>query len=150
MTEFALVRDGAFAEFRDLPAKPDSIVHKNIVWCTVVDNRLPFDRATQTRDDDPPAIDLQAETYTLNGTVRALTAQELDARNQARADMDIDRAFASVLIDEFNRHSLRINAILDAINTATNLAGVKSAVGLINNIPSRTADDLKNAIKAKL
>lgn len=85
----------------------------------------------------------------------AIDAAELAAQRDAIADQlqqlqTVTRAFAEVVMDEFNRHSARINGILDAIDNASNLAGVKSDVAAIQNIPDRTLQDLRDAVRAKL
>lgn len=63
---------------------------------------------------------------------------------------DILRAFALALLDEFNLHASRTTAILDAIDGASNLAGVKTAVASILDVPQRSISDLKTAIRNKL
>jgi hypothetical protein len=63
---------------------------------------------------------------------------------------DILRAFMLMVLDEFNNHSARINGILTAIDNGSNLAAIKTAVGAINDIPERTAQQLRSAIRNKL
>ena len=60
------------------------------------------------------------------------------------------RAVILTMVEEFNRHSDRTNAILDAIDGANNLASLKSAIGVINNIPARTGAQLRTAAIAKI
>lgn len=60
------------------------------------------------------------------------------------------RAFALLVLDEFNDTALKINEILDAIDAATSLAEVKTNIGAIADRQSRTAAQLKTALRAKL
>lgn len=48
---------------------------------------------------------------------------------------------------ELNLHAARTNAILDAVDAATTLANLKSAVALIVNLPIRSKSDLVSAIQ---
>jgi hypothetical protein len=70
----------------------------------------------------------------------------------ARADdlEDVVRALALVLLDEFNLHTGRVNAILDAIDGASNFGQVKSAIAAINDLPTRDIADIKTGIRNKL
>lgn len=85
----------------------------------------------------------------------AVDAALLQARRAATvAELDmvegIVRAFMLVVIDEFNLHSTRLNAILDAVDAATSLADFKTRVALIPDIPQRTNGQLRTAIGNKL
>ncbi len=57
------------------------------------------------------------------------------------------RAFALVVLDEFNTVALKINEILDAIDSANNLSQVKSNIAAITDRPQRTAAQLKTAVR---
>lgn len=61
-----------------------------------------------------------------------------------------ERAFAEILLDEINGMSDTTNQIMDAINNASNLAGVKTAVGAIPALPTRTLAQLRTALRNKL
>ena len=85
----------------------------------------------------------------------AVDAAQLTAnRDSTAAQLDqlegVFRAFALALLDELNRHSSRVTAILDAIDGANNLAGVKTAIAAIPDLPQRTVAQLKAAIRNKL
>ena len=82
------------------------------------------------------AAQLQAE---LDGIV-----QQLD---QAK---DVVRALAKMLVAEFNRHAEKTNAILDAIDSASSLATLKTAVSGIANHPTRTLAQFRAAIRNEL
>ena len=88
-------------------------------------------------------------------TRAAIDAALLVTQRDALAN-DIDRAesflrgFALVLLDELNAHSAKTNAILDAIDNASNLSGLKSAVGAISDLPIRTPAQLKTAVRSRL
>jgi hypothetical protein len=76
--------------------------------------------------------------------LRDQTVQQLD-----RVE-DILRAFMLMVLEEFNRHTARTNALLTAIDNAASLAALKTAVGQINDLPTHTAADLRAAIRLKL
>ena len=59
-------------------------------------------------------------------------------------------AVVELILDEFNLHALKINAILDAVDGAVTLAALKTAVALIADYPQRTKAQLITAIKAKI
>ena len=79
----------------------------------------------------------------------AITADK-DA-NKAQLDAErVLRAVALVALDEFNLHAARIKSILDAIDNSATLAQVKAAILLIADPPQRTAQQVLDAIKAKV
>lgn len=85
----------------------------------------------------------------------AVDAAELAAARDAVAGAfdgveDFARAFALILLDELNLHAARVTAILDAVDGASNLAGLKTAVAAIPDVPQRTIAQLKTALRAKL
>lgn len=89
------------------------------------------------------------------GARDAVDAADLAAYRDSLSDTidrpeTYERAFALVVLDEFNAHADRINDILDAIDSATSLAEVKAAVGVIANLPSRTASQIKTAIRSRM
>ncbi len=59
------------------------------------------------------------------------------------------RAFALVVLDEFNAVASKLNEILDAIDAANNLSQVKSNVAVILDQPVRTVAQLKAAVRNK-
>ena len=63
---------------------------------------------------------------------------------------DILRALATLLVEEFNKHTDKTNAILDAIDNASNLATLQSAVGAITNHPTRTLSQFRTAMRNNL
>lgn len=72
------------------------------------------------------------------------------AANELEAADTLMRAFAEVLIDELNANAARVKAILDAVDAATNLTTLKTAVALITDPPTRNLAQLKTALRAKL
>lgn len=58
--------------------------------------------------------------------------------------------FMLVVLDEFNAHAAKHNAILDPIDGASSLANLKTTVTLIPDYPARTAAQLKNSVRNKL
>jgi len=63
---------------------------------------------------------------------------------------DIIRALALTLLDELNNHADKINAILDAADTAANINDFKSSMLAITDYPQRTIEQLKTTIRNKL
>ena len=80
----------------------------------------------------------------------ALTAQRDSAAAQFNQTEDVLRAFMLLVVDELNAHAAKTNSILDAIDAATSLADLKTRVGVIANLPARTAQQLRDAIRGKL
>lgn len=85
----------------------------------------------------------------------AVVAAELEAQreNQA-ANLDqpeaLLRAVVLILLDELNLHAARTNALLSAIDAATSLGTLKTAVALIADVPTRTVQQLRTAIRARM
>ena len=70
---------------------------------------------------------------------------------KARIDKErVLRAIVLLVLDEFNTHASKINAILTAIDGASSLAEVKTAIAAIPDYPQRTGAQLLNAIKNKI
>lgn len=100
----------------------------------------------------------------LNGeAVEEMTTQEkatVDAAARARArdavaaqleqQEDILRAFMLIVLDEFNLHAQKINALGAAIVNGASLAAIRTAVQQIGAAQERTEEQLRNAIKGKL
>lgn len=81
----------------------------------------------------------------------AILSAERDAVAAAMdAVEDYSRAFALVVLDEINLHATRITDVLNAVDAASNLATLKSAVALIPDVPTRTIAQLKTALRNKL
>ena len=89
----------------------------------------------------------------------AWTQQEIDAFEAVALDakaasFDVvgsdTRALALMVLEESNLHAERITAILDAIDGASSLAQVKTAIALIPDVPQRTSAQLRAAFKTKL
>ncbi len=84
----------------------------------------------------------------------AIDAALLSAARDALAD-EIDtvetyaRAFALVVLDEFNARTLKINSILAAIAGANNFNSLKSAAALIADLNTYTPAQLKSAVRNK-
>lgn len=61
-----------------------------------------------------------------------------------------ERAFAEILLDDRNMLATKIKLILDAIDGASTLAQVKSAVQVITDPPQFTLANFKTALRNKL
>jgi hypothetical protein len=84
-----------------------------------------------------------------------LDAAALEAQRDAKAarmDNLEDELRATQMATNLglNQTNARINDFLDAVDAATTLANLKSAVALINNLPQRTASDVKTAVRNQL
>lgn len=90
--------------------------------------------------DDPPIFDVP-------------DAVEIVSRRNVINELDNSKTLRAVILlilDEFNLHAAKFNAILDAIDAATTLPDLKTRVGLIPNYPDRTNTQLIAGIKAKI
>mgnify|MGYP001018963531 CR=1 FL=1 len=63
---------------------------------------------------------------------------------------DLLRSFALLMVSEFNKHTDTVNAILDAVDSATSLADFKASVAPIADIPTRSMDQFKTAMRNNL
>ena len=79
-----------------------------------------------------------------------LVASRDNSANRIDDIEDVVRALALALLDELNLHSTRQVQLLDAIDAASTLAALKTAVIAINDLPQRTGGQLKTAIRGKL
>ena len=84
------------------------------------------------------AVDAASQTSTDDTTMT-----EFDAR-------DAIAALALTVLDEFNLHAARVNELLDAIDAATSLGDIKTAVAAMADLPTRTVPQLKTAIRTRL
>jgi hypothetical protein len=80
----------------------------------------------------------------------ALSAQRDSTAAQLEQVEDVMRAFALTVLDEFNGHADKLNAILDAADNAVSLADFKARMGLIDDYPQRTVAQLKTSLRNKL
>lgn len=69
--------------------------------------------------------------------------------NQVDQTEEILRASLLVLLDELNLHAARVTDILNAIDNASSLAGLKTAIALIPDVPTRSIGQMKTAIRGK-
>lgn len=127
--------------------------------------KLPEPEANYIEEPDLSAVTgFDKKHWTITGDVVSLMSQaERDAVDEAEETARLDaiadeidaiqtysRAFAEVVLDEFNSHALKINAILDAIDSSNNLSEVKTAIEAISDYPQRTLAQLKTALRGKL
>jgi hypothetical protein len=85
----------------------------------------------------------------------AVDAAELAAsRDNVAAQIDqlesYVRAFALVVLDEFNAHTEKTNSILTAIDNNSTLATIRTAIAGIADLPTRTIANLKTGVRNKL
>lgn len=81
----------------------------------------------------------------------ALLVSARDAAiSQLQQPEDILRAFMLIVLDEFTLHAQRVNALLTAIDNAGSLAALKTAAGQIVDIPVRTEEQLRTAIRNRM
>lgn len=87
--------------------------------------------------DDPPIFDPPDSPQVVQRNIE-----------KTRIDKErVLRAIVLLVLDEFNNHALKINAILDAVDQATSLADLKTRVAAIPDYPQRTTAQLITAIK---
>lgn len=70
--------------------------------------------------------------------------------NQLGQQEDILRAFMLIVLDDRNVLAARLSSLLDAIDGASSLATLKTAVATINNPRQYDEQQLRDAIKARL
>jgi hypothetical protein len=106
MAIYALVRlaDEAVVDRRDFAEPPPDLSRKGVRWLPLVVTDPPFDAATEVRTG--PAASVLPDRVTETWTVRAMTADELDARK----DIAVDAFDALTLRIAFN-HENRIRAL---------------------------------------
>ncbi len=85
----------------------------------------------------------------------AVDAAALNAARDAKAarmdDLEDElRATQMATNQGLNQTNARLNSVLDAIDAATTLANLKTAVLAIANLPQRTAADVKTAVRNQL
>jgi hypothetical protein len=80
----------------------------------------------------------------------ALTAARDNLVERLQQQEDVLRAFMLIVLDELNAHAQAVTGILDAIDNASNLAGVKADVALIADVPQRTEQQLRTSIRNRL
>ena len=88
------------------------------------------------------------EKVTVDAAFLAAARDAIAAKFDAAED--IERAFMLTVLDEFNAHADKINALLDAIDAATSLANLQTRVAAIANYPARTPQQLKTSVRSKL
>ena len=119
-------------------------------------------------DPDLTAVRGQPVKYwKLNGDlVELMTRAEQDAvdaaEDTARKDLAADemdiiarseislRALVEIMIDEFNRHALKHNEILDAIDAGANASEIKANIAAVTDYPQRTRSQFKTQYRTKL
>ena len=79
-----------------------------------------------------------------------LEASRDSAISQLDRQEDIIRAFANLMITELNNHTDKINAIMDGVDAATNLAEFKASVAALTDLPTRTINQFKTAMRNNL
>ena len=89
----------------------------------------------------------------------AWTQGEIDIYESGRRDViaaqldnvdNEERALVLLMLDEFNLHSVKLAAVLQAAADASSLATFKTAMAAIQAIPERTPAQLKTAFRDKL
>jgi predicted NACHT family NTPase len=114
--------------------------------------------------DMSAVVGFGSQYWVITGDVVSLmTQQQRDAVDAAALETSRDAKAARMddLEDELratqmatnlglNQTNARYNALLDAIDAAATLAALKTAAAAINNLPQRTAADVKAAVRAQL
>jgi len=118
----------------------------SVEWMSA--SQQPTEQEIDTTAASQEFIDWQAE----NGgdQLKTLRKKAKDALSDSKSENALLRAVLLIIVDEFNNHSDKTNAILDAIDGASNLSGLKSSIGAINDLPQRTGAQLRTEVKTKL
>ena len=108
----------------------------------------PTEQEIATAEASQAYIDWYAE----NGGDPVKTLRKQAETNLSESDRSnvLLRSVILTMVDEFNRHSDRTNAILTAIGNANNLGSLQAEVALINAIPARTGAQLRTAAINKI
>lgn len=102
-------------------------------WDAVAERPVPM---TQGERDAADATRL--------GANRDAAMSEIDSVESAT------RAAVLVLLDELNAHASKLNAILTAVDGAASYGALRTAVAAIADYPTRTAAQIRTAIRAKM
>lgn len=113
-----------------------------VTWIPRVDQTAPQIAAAQAI---VASYDAAADAAQQLTEERAAANASLTANDGA-----LVRATILTILDEFNLHALKINAILDAVDAATSLTDLKTRVGNIVDYPQRTANQLRTSITNKI
>jgi hypothetical protein len=117
-----------------------------------------------------PRADSTAAQITLANSLLATTEAELDTwertdatlnlsrRAKAKANIEtgvgdcekMARAMLMAMNDAVNQTNARLNAVLDAIDANSTYAALRTAVAAINNLPTRTDLQAKNAVLSRI
>lgn len=79
-----------------------------------------------------------------------LTTQRDAAVSQLAQAENVMRALMLMVLDELNAHAAKVNAIMTAVDGAGTYAAMRTAIGLIADLPTRTEMQLRTAIRNKL
>jgi hypothetical protein len=102
-------------------------------WDAVAERPIPMDQAERDATD----------------------AAHLDASRESEmvavdSVESVARAMVLVLLDELNAHAAKVNSLLTAIDGAASLGALRTAVGAISDYPTRSAAQIRSAIRAKM
>lgn len=116
-----------------------------------------------TQPTEAEVDDAQADVTVVNGQTFSQWRAEhggdstLTFRREAKDRIDalitesaVLRALVFRLVEELNAHSATTNAILLAAENATSLASFQAAMNAIADLPTRTAVQVRNAIKSDI
>lgn len=95
-------------------------------------------------------LDAVTEVDVSNARLGALYAK---AKSLLTADDELskkEKATLLVILDEFNRHADKINAMFAAFAAATSLQNLQTRMAAIGGYPERTIGDLRTAIESKI
>lgn len=113
----------------------------------VINNQLHL-RAGLVLPDDPPIMDPPFTAQEKSIQARAAAISAINANTDV--PFKLFRAVVAIVLDEFNLHAAKHNAILTAIDNGSTLAQVKANIAAIQDYPTRTQAQLITAIENKI
>ena len=134
-----------FVPFLDFNVESDNGVI-SVEWLSL--SPQPTEQEIATAEASQAYLDWYAE----NGGDPVKTLRKQAETNLSEGDRSnvLLRSVILTMVDEFNRHSDRTNALLTAIGSATSLTSLQTEAALIDAIPARTGAQLRTAAITKI
>lgn len=122
--KFALLKDGAFVEVRELKRQPENIPAKGVVWLPFEVEDPAYDHLTQVRTG--PETVIEASRVVKRWTVRNKTAEELAAEASSAKDNDLEYSRVALMVGFDHENRIRTLEGRPQITAAQYRAAVKA------------------------